>query len=216
LEKRTVYVSALLAAAMSFQLAIAGQASVQERPMSNQDWWPQLLDLSPLRQHAAESNPYGSDFNYAQEFKTLDLEAVKKDIAAVLTTPQAWWPADYGNYGPFFIRMAWHSAGSYRVGDGRGGASGGDLRFEPRNSWPDNANLDKARRLLWPIKQKYGRKLSWGDLMVLAGNVALENMGFKTIGFAGGRVDTWEPDLVFWGPEKKFLAAERVDPNQKL
>jgi len=216
LEKRAVYVSALLAAAMACQLAIAGQTSVQEKPMSNQDWWPQLLDLSPLRQHAAESNPYGSDFNYAQEFKTLDLEAVKKDIAAVLTTPQAWWPADYGNYGPFFIRMAWHSAGSYRVGDGRGGASGGDLRFEPRNSWPDNANLDKARRLLWPIKQKYGRKLSWGDLMVLAGNVALENMGFKTIGFAGGRVDTWEPDLVFWGPEKKFLAAERVDPNQKL
>jgi len=201
---------------MSCQFTLDERANAQERPMSTRDWWPQQLDLSPLRQHAAESNPYGGDFNYAQAFKALDLDAVKKDINAALTTPQAWWPADYGNYGPFFIRMAWHSAGSYRVDDGRGGASGGDLRFEPRNSWPDNANLDKARRLLWPVKQKYGRKLSWGDLMVLAGNVALENMGFKTIGFAGGRVDAWEPDLVFWGPEKKMLASERTDGNQKL
>jgi catalase-peroxidase len=215
--KRTVYLVALVvAAATSSQFASAENANAQEGSMSNRDWWPQQLDLGPLRQHAVESNPYGGGFNYAQEFKTLDLGAVKKDIAAVLTTSQAWWPSDYGNYGPFFIRMAWHSAGSYRVGDGRGGASGGDLRFEPRNSWPDNANLDKARRLLWPVKQKYGRKLSWGDLMVLAGNVALENMGFKTIGFAGGRVDVWEPDVVFWGPEKKMLTSERTDGKQKL
>ena len=184
--------------------------------MTNKDWWPNTLDLAPLRQNAVESNPMGANFNYAAEFKSLDLEAVKKDINAALTTSQPWWPADYGNYGPFFIRMAWHSAGTYRVGDGRGGAGGGEQRFEPLNSWPDNVSLDKARRLLWPIKQKYGRKISWGDLMVLAGNVALENMGFKTIGFAGGRVDTWEPDLVYWGPEKKFLASERFEGNRQL
>ncbi|MDR6846911.1 catalase-peroxidase [Sphingomonas sp. BE137] len=184
--------------------------------MSNQDWWPNRLDLSPLRQNDAGANPYGNDFNYAAEFATLDLDAVKQDIAKVLTTSQPWWPADYGNYGPFFIRMAWHSAGTYRVGDGRGGAGGGEQRFEPLNSWPDNVSLDKARRLVWPIKQKYGRKLSWGDLMVLTGNVALENMGFKTIGFAGGRIDSWEPDLVFWGPESKFLAADRFDKDGNL
>ena len=203
-------------AAMMAPIMLAGPAFAQEKPMSNQDWWPNRLDLSPLRQNDAGANPYGDDFNYAAEFATLDLDAVKKDIAAVLTSSQPWWPADYGNYGPYFIRMAWHSAGTYRVGDGRGGAGGGEQRFEPLNSWPDNVSLDKARRLVWPIKQKYGRKLSWGDLMVLAGNVALENMGFKTIGFAGGRVDSWEPDLVFWGPETKFLAADRFDEAGNL
>ena len=184
--------------------------------MSNQFWWPEKLDLRPLRQHGAESNPMGADFNYAEEFKKLDLAAVKKDIAALMTQSQAWWPADYGHYGPFFIRMAWHSAGTYRLGDGRGGADGGQIRFEPLNSWPDNVNLDKARRLLWPIKQKYGRSLSWADLMVLTGNVALESMGFKTFGFAGGRADDWEADLVYWGPEGKFLADERHSGDRKL
>ncbi len=185
-------------------------------PMTNRDWWPKQLNLQPLRQHAAESNPLGTDFNYAQEFKSLDLKAVKKDIQLVLTQSQDWWPADYGNYGPFFIRMAWHSAGTYRTGDGRGGADGGQQRFEPLNSWPDNANLDKARRLLWPIKQKYGRKISWADLMVLTGNVALESMGFKTLGFAGGRMDQWEPDLVYWGPESEMLADKRRSTDRKL
>jgi catalase-peroxidase len=176
---------------------------------SNQFWWPQQLDLSPLRQHASESNPMGKGFSYTKAFNSLDLAAVKKDIKKVLTTSQAWWPADYGNYGPFFIRMAWHGAGTYRMADGRGGAGGGQQRFEPLNSWPDNANLDKARRLLWPIKQKYGEKISWGDLMVLTGNVALEDMGFKTFGFAGGRADDWESDLVYWGPESKWLDDKR-------
>ncbi|MFZ1547941.1 MAG: peroxidase family protein, partial [Candidatus Nitrotoga sp.] len=184
--------------------------------MSNQFWWPEKLDLKPLRQHAAESNPMGAEFNYAKEFKTLDLKAVKKDIEMLMTTSQAWWPADYGHYGPFFIRMAWHSAGTYRVSDGRGGAGGAQQRFEPLNSWPDNVSLDKARRLLWPIKQKYGRKISWADLMTLTGNVALESMGFKTFGFAGGRKDDWEPDLVYWGPETKFLADERYSGDRKL
>ncbi len=178
-------------------------------PTSNQFWWPERLDLSPLRQQGIESNPMGADFDYAAAFQKLDLAAVKKDIALVLTTPQPWWPPDYGNYGPFFIRMAWHSAGTYRISDGRGGAGGGQQRFEPLNSWPDNANLDKARRLLWPVKQKYGKSISWADLMVLAGNVSLESMGFKTYGYAGGRKDQWEADLVYWGPEKKFLANER-------
>ncbi|WP_225206310.1 catalase/peroxidase HPI [Novosphingobium huizhouense] len=196
--------------------AEAGPAPAATRPMTTKDWWPNILDLSSLRQNDPGSNPYGPDFDYAKAFATLDLAAVKKDIDAALTTPQPWWPADYGNYGPFFIRMAWHSAGTYRMADGRGGSDGGEQRFEPLNSWPDNANLDKARRLLWPIKQKYGRKLSWGDLMVLAGNVALENMGFKTIGFAGGRVDAWEPDLVFWGPETRMLASERFADGRKL
>ncbi len=184
--------------------------------MQNRDWWPNQLDLRPLRQHSAKSNPLGEQFDYAAEFSKLDLNAVKADIRQVLTTPQPWWLADSGNYGPFFIRMAWHSAGTYRTFDGRGGSDGGQLRFEPLNSWPDNTNLDKARRLVWPVKQKYGRALSWGDLMVLSGHVALESMGFKTYGFAGGRADDWEADEVYWGPERKFLADERYSGDRKL
>jgi catalase-peroxidase len=183
--------------------------------VSNQFWWPERLDLAPLRQHAVESSPLGKNFDYAKEFKKLDIKAVKKDIEKLMKTPQDWWPADYGTYGPFFIRMAWHSAGTYRVSDGRGGAAGGQQRFEPLNSWPDNANLDKARRLLLPIKQKYGNKLSWADLMVLTGNVALESMGFKTFGFAGGRTDDWEADLVYWGSEKKMLESERYQKGER-
>lgn len=184
-------------------LALSAQVMAQQKPMTNKDWWPDKLDLSPLRDQAAQSNPMGPDYKYAEAFKTLDLDAVKADIAKVLTTSQPWWPADYGNYGPFFIRMAWHSAGTYRVADGRGGAGGGQQRFEPLNSWPDNVSLDKARRLVWPVKQKYGRKLSWADLMALSGTVALEQMGFKTIGFAGGRVDDWEPDTIVLGAGKQ-------------
>jgi catalase-peroxidase len=186
------------------------------RAKANSFWWPEQLDLMPLRQHGIESNPFGLDFHYAEEFKKLDLQRVKKDIEEIMTSSQDWWPADWGNYGPFFIRMAWHSAGTYRMGDGRGGAAGGQQRFEPLNSWPDNANLDKARRLLWPIKKKYGRSLSWADLMILTGNVALESMGFKTMGFAGGRVDDWEADLVYWGPEAKMLDDRRHKGDRKL
>ena len=191
-------------------------AQAEERAMTNRDWWPESLNLQPLRQHGAESDPMGSDFDYAEAFKTLDLAAVKKDIEALMTTSQPWWPADYGHYGPFFIRMAWHSAGTYRVADGRGGAAGGQQRFEPLNSWPDNVSLDKARRLLWPIKQKYGSTISWADLMVLTGNVALESMGFKTYGFAGGRRDDWEADIVYWGPESKWLEDKRYKGDRKL
>jgi catalase-peroxidase len=176
---------------------------------SNQSWWPNRLDLKALRQNSPLSNPMGEDFNYAEEFKTLDLDAVKKDIEEVMTTSQDWWPADYGHYGPLFIRMAWHSAGTYRITDGRGGGGSGYQRFAPLNSWPDNANLDKARRLLWPVKQKYGRKLSWADLIILAGNCALESMGFKTFGFGGGREDVWEADETDWGTEVEWLADER-------
>lgn len=183
---------------------------------SNQFWWPDQLDLSPLRDHDERSNPMGEDFDYAKAFKTLDLDNVKKDIDELLTTSQDWWPADWGNYGPFFIRMTWHSAGTYRTLDGRGGADGGQQRFEPLNSWPDNGNLDKARRLLWPVKQKYGEALSWADLMVLAGNVALENMGFETYGFSGGRADDWEPDMVYWGPEVEMLSSDRHEKDGKL
>jgi catalase-peroxidase len=196
--------------------AVGTEKPAPDQTTSNQFWWPELLDLSALRDHDARSNPLGADFNYAEAFKKLDLDAVKKDINAVLTTSQDWWPADYGNYGPFFIRMSWHSAGTYRTHDGRGGAGGGQQRFEPLNSWPDNGNLDKARRLLWPIKQKYGEALSWADLMVLTGNVSLENMGFKTYGFAGGRADDWEPDLVYWGPESVMLGSDRRDKDGAL
>ncbi|WP_333702780.1 catalase/peroxidase HPI [Sphingobium yanoikuyae] len=199
--------------------AAAAAPVVTEKPggMTNKDWWPNRLDLAALRQHeATRANPYGADYDYVKEFNSLDLEAVKADIRKVLTTSQPWWPADYGHYGPFFIRMAWHSAGTYRVGDGRGGSDGGEQRFDPLNSWPDNVSLDKARRLVWPIKQKYGRKLSWGDLMVLSGNVALEDMGFKTVGFAGGRIDAWQPDVVYWGPETKMMGTERSNPDGSL
>ena len=220
MSRTSVSVIALLAFTLSAPAAFAQPATQpQVNPAaanSNQDWWPERLDLSPLRQHARESNPMGDDFDYAKEFQTLDIAAVKADIKTLMTTSQDWWPADYGHYGPFFIRMAWHSAGTYRTADGRGGAGGGQQRFEPLNSWPDNANLDRARRLLWPIKQKYGRKLSWADLMVLTGNVALESMGFKTFGFAGGRSDDWEADKVYWGREKKFLAADRYHGDRKL
>ena len=213
-RKLTTSLVALAIAALP--LVPTAAVSAQGEPRPNQFWWPEQLDLSPLRQHGAESNPLGEEFDYAKAFASLDLNAVKQDIRKVLTTSQDWWPADYGNYGPFFIRMAWHSAGTYRVSDGRGGAGGGQQRLEPLNSWPDNANLDKARRLLWPVKQKYGQDLSWADLMVLAGNVSLESMGFQTFGFAGGRQDDWEPELVDWGPEKKFLADERYSGDRKL
>jgi catalase-peroxidase len=184
---------------------------------TNADWWPNQLDLKVLHQHSPKSDPMGKEFNYAEEFKTLDLNAVIKDLHALMTDSQDWWPADFGHYGPLFIRMAWHSAGTYRIGDGRGGAGAGQQRFAPLNSWPDNVNLDKARRLLWPIKQKYGRKISWADLMILTGNVALESMGFKTFGFGGGRVDTWEPEEeIYWGPEGTWLADERYSGDRDL
>ena len=184
---------------------------------SNSDWWPNQINLSMLRQNSSLSNPMGEDFNYIEEFNSLDYEALKKDIREVLTESQDWWPADYGNYGGLFIRMAWHSAGTYRTGDGRGGSRSGQQRFAPLNSWPDNVNLDKARRLIWPIKQKYGDKISWADLMILTGNVALESMGFKTIGFAGGREDVYEPNMdVYWGKETKWLDDERYKGEREL
>ncbi|HUI83956.1 MAG TPA: catalase/peroxidase HPI [Candidatus Binatia bacterium] len=184
---------------------------------TNAEWWPNQLNLQVLHKHSSLSNPMGEEFNYAREFRSLDLNAVTRDLHALMTDSQDWWPADFGHYGPLFIRMAWHSAGTYRIGDGRGGAGAGQQRFAPLNSWPDNVNLDKARRLLWPIKQKYGRKISWADLMILAGNVALESMGFRTFGFGGGREDTWEPEEdIFWGPEGKWLADERYSGDRDL
>ncbi len=217
MHKSMISLMALAVAAASPAIASAPMAApAAAKPMTNKAWWPDRLDLSPLRQHAVTSNPLGGDYNYAEEFKKLDLKAVKADIEKVLTTSQDWWPADYGNYGPFFIRLAWHSAGTYRTLDGRGGSDGGQIRFEPLNSWPDNVNLDKARRLLWPVKQKYGRQISWADLMILTGNVALESMGFKTFGFAGGRVDDWEADELYWGPESKFLDDKRYHGDRQL
>ena len=189
--------------------AIPSPTPTAHRPMSNRDWWPNQLDLSLLHQHSPLSDPMGEGFDYKEEFKTLDLDALKQDIFKVMTTSQDWWPADYGHYGPLFIRMTWHAAGTYRIADGRGGGGEGAQRFAPLNSWPDNANLDKARRLLWPVKEKYGRKISWADLIIFAGNCAYESMGFKTFGFGFGRPDIWEPDEIFWGPEDTWLGDER-------
>ena len=196
--------------------AIPAPTPSPHRPRMNRDWWPNQPDFSVLHQHSPLSNPMGEDFNYAEEFETLDVEALKRDIFEVMTTSQDWWPADYGHYGPLFIRMSWHAAGTYRIVDGRGGGGSGAQRFAPLNSWPDNANLDKARRLLWPIKQKYGRKISWADLLVFAGNCAYESMGFKTFGFGFGREDIWEPEEVFWGPEDTWLGDERYSGDREL
>jgi catalase-peroxidase len=193
-----------------------GKCPVMHTRFTNRDWWPEQLDISMLHHNSPKSDPMGKEFDYAEEFKTLDLNAVIKDLHALMTDSQEWWPADFGHYGGLMIRMAWHSAGTYRIADGRGGAGAGQQRFAPLNSWPDNANLDKARRLLWPIKQKYGRKLSWADLMILAGNVALESMDFKTFGFAGGRADVWEPEELYWGPEGTWLGDERYSGEREL
>jgi catalase-peroxidase len=196
--------------------AIPSPTPKRPHPRTNQDWWPDQLDLSVLRAHSPRSNPLGEDFNYARAFKTLDVEALKRDLIALMTTSQDWWPADYGHYGPFFIRMTWHAAGTYRIADGRGGGGDGMQRFAPLNSWPDNASLDKARRLLWPVKQKYGNKISWADLIVFAGNCAYESMGFKTFGFGFGREDRWEPDEIYWGPEDTWMGDERHAEGQML
>ncbi len=216
MSKKTLSIAAAISVAISSMAMSTSVLAQDTDAKTNQFWWPNQLNLAPLRQHSAESNPYGEEYNYAEEFAKIDLAVLKEDIKQTLTDSKSWWPADWGHYGPLMIRMAWHSAGVYRVTDGRGGASGGQQRFDPLNSWPDNVNLDKARRLMWPVKQKYGRQLSWADLMVLSGNVALESSGFKTFGFAGGRSDDWEPDLVYWGPEKKFLTDKRHDKKGKL
>src|ERR1700687_1982050 len=196
---------------------VGGDSATVAGSPTNAGWWPNQLNLRILYQNSPLSNPMGEAFNYAEEFESLDLAAVVKDLHTLMTDSQEWWPADYGHYGPFFIRMAWHSAGTYRIGDGRGGAGSGTQRFAPLNSWPDNASLDKARRLLWPIKQKYGRKISWADLMILAGNVSLESVGFKTFGFGGGRADVWEPEEdIFWGSETTWLGDERYSGDRQL
>ncbi|MFC8899938.1 catalase/peroxidase HPI [Streptomyces cinereoruber] len=196
--------------------AIPAPTPAPTRPRTNRDWWPNQLDLQVLHQHSPLSDPMGEDFDYAAEFATLDLDALKRDVFEVMTASQDWWPADYGHYGPLFIRMSWHAAGTYRIADGRGGGGSGAQRFAPLNSWPDNASLDKARRLLWPVKQKYGRKISWADLLVFAGNCAMESMGFKTFGFAFGREDIWEPEEIFWGPEDTWLGDERYSGDREL
>lgn len=213
-KSRTPMLAALSLAISTLINPIHGYA--EEAPKTNEYWWPNKLDLTPLRQPNATSNPLGPQFDYAKEFNSLDLNALIADLKQLMTSSQEWWPADYGNYGPLFIRMSWHAAGTYRIYDGRGGANGGFQRLAPQNSWPDNANLDKARRLLWPIKQKYGQKISWADLLVLAGNVAMDNMGFKTLGFAGGREDAWEAINVNWGSEGKWLESKRTNPDGSL
>ena len=205
------------AAAPSATCPVLGHTHSAMGSMANQHWWPEQLNLRPLGKNSPLIDPMGDGFDYAAEFERLDLDAVKADLEAVMTDSQDWWPADFGHYGPLFIRMAWHSAGTYRIHDGRGGAGSGTQRFAPLNSWPDNANLDKARRLLWPVKQKYGRKISWADLMILAGNVALESMGFQTFGFGGGREDVWEPEEdIYWGPEDSWLGDERYSGDREL
>src|ERR1700710_2884992 len=198
-------------------VATAGPRNHPTEGAGNRDWWPNQLNLKILRKHPAEANPMGESFDYAAAFKTVDLDALAADVDSVLTTSQDWWPADFGHYGPFMIRMAWHSAGTYRISDGRGGAGAGMQRFAPLNSWPDNGNLDKARRLLWPVKKKYGSKISWADLIIFTGNRPLETMGFTTFGFAGGRADVWEPDEdVYWGPEDTWLGDERYTGDREL